>query len=224
MAEWPNALILKVRRCNSLVGSNPTASARQTYLERCKMAIALFDLDGTLADYSGQICHDYEALRYPEEPRVELDFHEDAIPYVRARLELIKRQPRWWANLPKFKLGFDILDIAHAVGFDIYISTKGPSTKPAAWAEKLEWCHANIRRTIHWKMIVSEDKSLVYGRVFVDDWPPYLEAWLEHRPRGLCIMPAHPYNKSFEHSNVVRYDGKNYVEVAERLEEAYKRD
>jgi len=188
------------------------------------MRVALFDLDGTLADFPGQLKQDFEALMHPDEPELELDFHNDAIPYVRARLELIKKQPGWWANLPKFRLGFDILEMAKSVGYDIYISTKGPATKPAAWAEKLQWCYANIRRNIHWKMIESEEKSLVYGRVFVDDYPPYLEAWLEHRPRGLCIMPAHSYNLSFEHPNVVRYDGKNYEEVNVRLKEAYERE
>ena len=136
----------------------------------------------------------------------------------------MRRGEVWWANLPKFRLGFDLLEMAKSVGYDIYISTKGPATKPAAWAEKLQWCYANIRRNIHWKMIESEEKSLVYGRVFVDDYPPYLKDWLKHRPRGLCVMPAHPYNLGFEHPNVVRYDGKNYKEVSDRLKEAYERE
>jgi len=53
------------------------------------------------------------------------------------------------------------------------------------------------------------NKGLVYGKILVDDFPPYIEAWLKHRPRGLVIMPAHRWNEKFQHPNVLRYDGNS---------------
>jgi hypothetical protein len=64
---------------------------------------------------------------------------------------------------------------------------------------------------------ITHDKGLVYGAVLVDDWPDYILKWLEHRPRGLVIMPAHDHNAGFTHHNVVRYDGTNIDEVKARM-------
>jgi len=94
-----------------------------------------------------------------------------------------------------------------AVGFNVHILTKGPSSNPLAWAEKMECVrkHFDDNVTIH----ITEDKGVHYGRVLVDDYPAYVNAWLAHRPRGLVIMPAHPYNEKYAHQNVIRYDGTN---------------
>lgn len=59
--------------------------------------------------------------------------------------------------------------------------------------------------------------ELRYGAVLVDDWPEYIRRWLENRPRGLVIMPAHEHNAGFNHPNVVRYDGTNKDEVKARM-------
>ena len=50
---------------------------------------------------------------------------------------------------------------------------------------------------------VTHDKGLVYGKVLFDDYPPYIERWLEHRPRGKVLMLETPYNRSFSHPNVL---------------------
>ncbi len=56
-----------------------------------------------------------------------------------------------------------------------------------------------------------------YGKVLVDDWPKYLEPWLNNRPRGIGIMPAQEWNKDFKHERVVRYTGQNLKEVRTAL-------
>jgi hypothetical protein len=67
------------------------------------------------------------------------------------------------------------------------------------------------------------DKGLVYGALFYDDFPPYMEAWLRHRPRGLGIMPVTGYNKTFSHPNVVKWDGANIAVVRAAMVAAYAR-
>ena len=74
--------------------------------------------------------------------------------------------------------------------------------------------------------IVGKSKGGVYGRVLVDDWPGYVEDWLAHRPRGLAIMPAHPYNEDFKHPNVIRYltrDARSNRLVGAALKAAFHR-
>ena len=57
------------------------------------------------------------------------------------------------------------------------------------------------------KITMTEDKGLVYGKILVDDFPEYIERWLQWRPRGLVIMPAHEHNEQFKHPNIIRYRG-----------------
>src|SRR3989304_9474066 len=93
--------------------------------------IALFDMDGTLCDFRGELIRKLEDLRSPEEPKWE--GHIDNSPeYIKKRADVICRSEEWWANLPKFQLGWDILEIAKELGYRIMILTQGPKKNPAA--------------------------------------------------------------------------------------------
>lgn len=171
--------------------------------------IALFDLDGTLADFDGAIRLGMMKLASPDEIVAGLEYREkDGEPeHLTARRRLIKRVPGFWRELHRLPLGFELLQHAIDVGFNIQVLTKAPRTNFRAWTEKVEWCHAHLdvdKRNIQINLV--EDKGLVYGRMLVDDWPPYIMRWLEHRPRGQVIMPAQPWNQAFRHPQVFRCD------------------
>lgn len=61
--------------------------------------IALIDMDGTVADYEGQLLADLEHIRGPEEP-VITNIWEHHGPHVTRRMSLIKNMPSWWKKLP----------------------------------------------------------------------------------------------------------------------------
>lgn len=176
--------------------------------------IALFDMDGTLCDHDKALFSELEKLRNPSEEKV-YSLHSRIYPdYIKARANLIRQQESWWENLPKLKLGWDILKIAKEQGFKIMILTQGPKDKPAGWSGKMKWISKNLPDV---DVTITRDKGLVYGKILVDDYPKYILKWLEHRPRGLVIMPANSLNKTFQHPNVIRYDGKNIEKVKETL-------
>jgi len=179
--------------------------------------IALVDLDGTLADYHGQLYDDMCKIAGPHDTNSFPDEWHNLPEWMENRRQVITGQPGWWANLPKLKLGFDIYDLLESYECEIHILTKGPGSKPFAWKEKVEWVQKNVGDRSN--ITITSDKGLVYGKILVDDWPGYIERWLEWRPRGLVIMPAHPYNLNFSHPNVVRYDGTNISQVIERIEQ-----
>lgn len=181
--------------------------------------IAFFDMDGTLFDLNGRIIEELEKMRFPDEPPLTSPWSDQ--PWLKARRESITRVPGFWENLPRFELGWDVLEIAKSLGYEIHILTKGPSTNPAAWMEKLACIRTHLQRNV--TMHITEDKSIHYGRVLVDDFPGYVEPWLKYRKRGLVIMPAHDYNADFKHPNVIRYDGTNELEVNRALKAAYSR-
>lgn len=177
--------------------------------------ICLIDMDGTLFDYEGQLHIDLRKLMSPGEIEPE-GLWDDTNGYLKARIDLIKSVPGWWRNLPKLKLGWDIYYLAVELGFDCHILTKGPSSKPHVWTEKVECVRMHFGDAVSLD-IVGKDKSARYGRVLVDDYPPYAAGWLQHRPRGLVIMPASSTNESFVHPNVIHYNGENLQEVRDAL-------
>ncbi|MCK5018074.1 MAG: hypothetical protein KAS32_13540, partial [Candidatus Peribacteraceae bacterium] len=106
-------------------------------------------------------------------------------------------------------------------GFEIMILTKGPKSSPNAWKEKVEWCRLHVPDA---KITITEDKSLVYGKVLVDDFPDYIIPWLKYRPRGLVIMPEHKYNIEFCNPRVVHTNGDNIGVIKEVLTQVKDRE
>ena len=177
--------------------------------------IALFDMDGTLADYDSKLMADLLKIASPGDRPVET-IYGNLPPHIEARRHMITTQVGWWLSLERFKLGWDVLELVKNFDFRIVVLTKGPASKPSAWTEKVQWCDKHLKGMVE-GITITHDKGLVYGKVLVDDFPAYVERWLEWRPRGLVIMPAHYHNEGFVHPNVVRYDGTNLEEVRTRL-------
>jgi hypothetical protein len=183
--------------------------------------IGLFDLDGSLADYDKAILQGLAALQSPGEAALEdvRDGHD--VPHWKARMDVIMRQPNFWFNLEPLPKGFQVLNLAREIGFEIHVLTQGPKTKPWAWKEKVEWCQKYLGPDID--IHITRNKGMVYGKFLYDDFPEYMLRWLEHRPRGLGIMPVKKSNQDFRHPQVIRWDGTNLDEVVERLRACYRR-
>lgn len=181
--------------------------------------IALFDLDGTMADYDAALRKHLEPLMSPDEEMPE-SFHDDVPDHIKARINALRQVPGWWRSLQVIPDGKWLLIQARQVGFECHVLTKGPSSSDNAWTEKYQWCRANCPTAL---VTVTEDKSNIYGTLLVDDYPPYIEAWLEHRPRGLVIMPAQPWNQDFGHERVLRFS-RNFDEAQDWLQIAYDRE
>ncbi len=151
--------------------------------------IALFDSDGTLFDYNKAMLQRLQNLQSPEEgPLTTVPRGDDVPSYLRARMNLISASKEWWAKIPKLDLGFNVLYTCQGMEFRCIILTQGPKWNPEAWAGKKMLIDANLGK--NFDITITRDKSLVYGKVLVDDYPPYIEAWLKWRPRGLVIMPG----------------------------------
>lgn len=182
--------------------------------------VALFDMDGTLCDYDKALLEKLEGLRSPHEPH--LLSMRNAPPYIKKRADMIRASEEWWENLPKFQLGWDVLEVAKSLDYRIMILTQGPRKNPSSWSGKKKWIDKNLGEDVD--VTITRDKGLVYGKVLVDDFPGYIKDWLEYRKRGVVIMPANESNQNFTHPNVIRYDGTNINQVKKALELAKKRE
>lgn len=174
--------------------------------------IALVDLDRTLADYDEALQRDFDLLCSPNEEKTQLINDDES--YIKNRINLIRNQPNWWFNLKPIKSGFDVYNLFKELDYDIHILSKGPWSSPNAWTEKYNWCRKYLGDDI--QVTVCAKKSLVYGKVLFDDYPDYAVSWLEHRPRGLVIMPQNERNSSFFHPNVLKYNN-NLEEIRNKL-------
>ena len=174
--------------------------------------IALYDLDGTLADFDGAMEAGMRALAAPQELEAgqEIWFPREQATepkHIKARRRAVKRQPGFWRDLPQLQLGMRLFREALRLKFVIDILTKAPRKNAPAWTEKVEWCEKNLPMEDEDNEIginLVTNKGRFYGRMLTDDYPPYIMKWLEHRPRGTVIMPACPWNADFTHPQVLR--------------------
>lgn len=186
-------------------------------------SVALWDLDRSLADYDGAMIRDLNRIRSPEEEEfTSANVWTKRRPYIHERMEMIRSIPGWWAKLTPLLKGFAVYHLAVKLGFRNMVLTRA-TRKPNIWAEKVEWCNKNLGESvgIH---AVTDAKDLVYGKVFYDDYPPFIEAWLGHRPRGLAIMPISKHTQPHEihkHPNVILWDGQD--ETFKYIERMLKR-
>lgn len=160
--------------------------------EKSPENVALVDMDGTVCRYREALDRDTAAVLEGE----------TVSPGTLDRIQaLIKAQPGWWRNLEPYGLGITIVETLAQIGFRIMVLTKGPQRAKNAWSEKFEWCAKHIPSA---SVTVTQDKGLVYGKVLVDDWPEYVDRWLQWRPRGLVLMPAQEWNADCRRENVHR--------------------
>ena len=189
--------------------------------------IALFDMDGTLCNFSKAIMNGFDLLNDHDqaEEAIELFDQGGQMPdWVVNQYDMIKQRPGFWRDLEPISSGFMILKMAQEIGFTPHILTKGPKRTTSAWTEKVEWCHAHLGNDID--ITITQDKGLFYGRVLVDDFPNYMNRWLEWRPRGLGIMPVADNNKTYIHPCVVMFDETHdsYMRVQQALQKAFDRE
>ena len=187
--------------------------------------IALIDLDGTVCDHDGALERDLNLLRSPSEPLINISKWRDKskMPsHISSRTYMIRDRSCWWRDLPPIQQGMDLVGAMSEMGYRIVVLTQGPRRNPSAWKGKVKWIDKYFPP--HTDIVITRDKGIVYGKVLFDDYPDYLEAWLEHRPRGLAIMNDFEYNRGFEHPNVLRYRGKEDLpRILEALEKQLKR-
>lgn len=184
--------------------------------------IALIDMDGVLCDHDEAVARDLKALLGADLDKISPETKERVIGAIRA-------QPGWWYNLSPIPLGFQILDVLRDIGFQLNILTKGPKRAKNAWSEKVNWCDKYVPDAD--VTVTDGKKGLVYGRVFVEDWPENIIHWVERRPRGIVLMPDRPSNgvvhwpnENFNHEQVYRIKTiDDVLKIKPKLIEAFER-
>lgn len=184
--------------------------------------VALIDMDGVLCDHDAAVDRDLKKLLGDDLTRITPETKDRLIGMIRA-------QSGWWRKLEPIPLGFQIVDVLRDIGFGLNVLTKGPQRAKNAWTEKVEWCDQYIPDA---NVTVTDGmKGLVYGRVFVEDWPDNIISWVNRRPCGIVLMPDRPSNSithwpndGFNHDQVYRIKTiDDVLKIKSKLIEAFER-
>ena len=113
--------------------------------------------------------------------------------------------------------------VIQEIGFRIMILTKSSKQSKNAWSEKAAWIAEHLPPDV--EMTVTQDKGLYYGRVLVDDYPNHFLRWMDHRPRGIVVMPTQAWNKDTSRRlNLYPVSSREELEkIRPVLEEAFDR-
>lgn len=173
--------------------------------------VALFDLDGTLADLDRQLADDMNRIKGPDEP----DFvaalpGQKSPPHIKARKIMIFNQPDWWEQLPRYQPGWDVLEMVRQAGLQVQIASKPSMDCHDSAAQKLRWVERHLGKVV---THLSGDKGMIQADLLVDDWVQYVARWLELNPQGRAILPLHSWNQDFRHDRAIHYDGTNADQV-----------
>lgn len=164
-----------------------------------------FDLDGTLADYSGELARRMNLIRAESEPEFLPEYFDNKRiwpDFVEARRSLITEREEFWTSLPVLSDGLAILKLLESMSARIFILSKGPRTKPEAWSGKHKWVAEHFPNL---PLNIVSGKSRFDADILVDDYPPYVTDWLAKHPNGLAVVPARPWNREVEGApNVLR--------------------
>jgi len=175
--------------------------------DREPMNLALIDLDGTVADWHNRLQRDLAEVLGPDQSKLP--------PETVTKIEhLIRKQTGWYFNLEPIPLGLRIVDLLRETGFTIMVATKATPKATNAWSEKAQW---SMKYMPFAQVTVTEDKTLLYGKLLVDDYPKFAGPWLAKRPRGYVIMPDQPWNQGYEHPRARRVKTMEDVEALRPL-------
>lgn len=178
--------------------------------------VALVDMDGTLCDYHNALKKGIADVFGDKAEKIETS--------IREKVEtLVKSQAGWYRNLKPLPLGLAIYRMLREIGFQIVICSKGSKWSKNSWTEKTEWVAEHLDEDV--LMNLTQVKQLVYGRVFVDDYPAHFLPWLDHRPRGIVIVPAQEWNREVKEDSRIHkvYTEEDIAKVRPVLERAYSR-
>jgi len=168
--------------------------------------LVLLDLDGTLADYDAAMISGLASLMSSEEVFIDrsgIGFQRDIVPtYMQERERMVRSMPGFYRHLKPIPLGFFVYSVLRDLGYNFHVASKAPRHNTAiASMEKIQWCEEYLPGI---PVTISGDKSILRGDILFDDWPGYIEPWLQANSNGLAIVPDSPWNKKFHHSRILK--------------------
>lgn len=140
--------------------------------------IILVDMDDVLADFEAKFLEDWKKkfLNHPHIPlnnRKAFRIEEDYPSELKKEVEGIFSAPGFFENLDKIPGGKEALIKMQEIGHNVFICTSPISKYANCVLEKYRWVEKNLGYEWTKKIIMTKDKTLVFGDILIDDKPEH---------------------------------------------------
>ncbi len=160
--------------------------------------LILLDQDGVLADFDQGFYAAWQSAmgdKYPaRHPSLRRSFYvRDEYPEAfRSEVEGIYTAPGFFRELPPVAGALEAVASLLELGHDVRICTSPLNQYQNCLIEKYEWVERHLGAEFVHRMIVTKDKTLVFGDVLVDDKPVITGS---RQPSWQHILFDQPYNR-----------------------------
>jgi 5'-nucleotidase len=179
--------------------------------------IVLVDQDGVLADFE-KAFHDQFLRTFPSIPSIPANEREQfyvssdylkRYPNINKNLLFgISRKKGFFLNLPPIKGAINAVQEMVEMGIDVRICTTPITDYDHCVVEKYQWVEKHLGKEFTSRLILTRDKTLIFGDVLIDDRPS-IQGILT--PQWKHILFDAPYN---QHVKSVRLnDWRQWKEV-----------
>lgn len=165
-------------------------------------------MDGVLADFENGFIVEYRKA-FPTHTPVPISARKnfyvtsDYPSEFQENVERVYHKPGFFENLPVIPGGKEALELMSSLGHQVFICTSPLTRYDDCVLEKYNWVAKNLGYEWTRKMIVTSDKTLVYGDLLIDDKPyPHgvgIANW-EH------VLYDAPYNRDVEGKRRITWD------------------
>ena len=175
--------------------------------------IILVDIDGVLADFEGRFLEEWRK-KFPNHPHVPLEkrqtfyLEEDYPDGLTKEIDSIFSAQGFFENLDPIPGGKETMVRMEALGHNVVICTSPISQYENCVLEKYHWVAKNLGYEWTKKMIITKDKTLVYGDILIDDRP---EQKGLRKPNWKHVLFDAPYNKTV--NNKLRITWENWEKI-----------
>jgi 5'-nucleotidase len=138
--------------------------------------VVLVDQDGVLADFDGEFLRRWrdnnpEYAFLPLSERSNFYIYQDYPNELMQEVELIYNSPGFIASLPPIPGGLESIIEMKKAGYNVKICTAQIPGNHVCLIEKQDWIARNLGEKWLEDLIISNDKTLIYGDILIDDKP-----------------------------------------------------